>query len=136
MGNDGVLEGSVIQVRLPPSLRFASVIRVVAASLAADEDFSITALAEFRTAVQEAFEVVLEQTVPDERDDADTALDVRFMVSPGCVRVEFSVASDGQRFAGESPSHRAEPSADGLVIENGRVTLTRQVPRGTSDSVR
>lgn len=137
MGNDASPECSVIELRLPPLLRFASVVRVVAASLAADENFTITALAELRTAVQNAFELVLEETVPHDRRDADTALDVRFLISPGRVQVDFSMASDAQPFAvASASSNHVEESGAVLVIENGRVSLTKRVPRGTSSSKR
>ncbi len=137
MGNDGTLTCSVIYLRLPPLVRFASVVRVVAASLAADDNFSISALAELRTAVQNAFELVLEEAVPDDRGDADTALDVRFLVAPGRVQVEFSVASDVQPFAGALPmSHHSEGSGAVLVIENGRITLTKRATPETSGTQR
>ena len=137
MSIDATAECSVIELRLPPSLRFASVVRVVAASLAADESFTITALAEVRSAVQHAFEMVLEETVPRDRRDAETALDVRFLISPGRVQIDFSMASDAQPFAVASPSsNHVEESGAVLVVEDGRVSLTKRVPRNASSSQR
>jgi anti-sigma regulatory factor (Ser/Thr protein kinase) len=135
MGNNVVPGRSEIELRVPTSLRFASVVRVVAASLGADEGFSITGLAELRTAVQEAFEAALEETVPDDRSDADTSVDVRFSVSPGRVQIEFAVASATPPYrVSASRMPGTEQPDDGLVIENGRGTVTTSLRRRISES--
>jgi hypothetical protein len=122
---------SLIELHLPSSVRFAPVVRVVAASLAADEDFAIGALAELRVAVEEAFNTVVQQTVPVNHRAADEALVIRFSISSGCVHVEFVDMDLVPTAEGPTSAEpRLESRAVGdfghmLMVAPGRITLTK-----------
>jgi hypothetical protein len=88
MGDSVFAECESLELRLPPATRFASVVRLIAASLAADEGFAVDALDELRIAVEQIF-IRLVESEPEHSSagDADLVL-VRFLLGAHWLQVD------------------------------------------------
>ena len=83
-----------VELRVPASGAYVSVLRTATAGLAARLDFTLDDIEDLRIAVDEACAVLLPLA------DADARLTARFDLEPGSLQVAVSVPSDAR-------SHRA-----------------------------
>ncbi len=111
-----------VELRVPASGAYVSVLRTAAAGLAARLDFTIDDIEDLRIAVDEACAVLLPLA------DADARLTARFDLEPGRLQVAVSVPSS----ATDSPNRNtfawtvlsALASEVDASVDDGRVTLT------------
>ena len=111
-----------VEIRVPASGAYVSVLRTATAGLAARLDFTLDDIEDLRIAVDEACAVLLPLA------DADARLTARFDLEPGSLQVAVSVPSD----ATEPPSRNtfAGTVLTALAgdveasVDDGRVTLT------------
>jgi serine/threonine-protein kinase RsbW len=111
-----------VELRVPASSAYVSVLRTAAAGLAARLDFTVDDIEDLRIAVDEACAVILPLA------DEDARLSARFDLEPGRLQVAVSVPSA----ATEPPARNtfawtvltALAGEVDASVDDGRVTLT------------
>jgi serine/threonine-protein kinase RsbW len=119
-----------VELRVPASGAYVSVLRTAAAALAARLDFTVDDIEDLRIAVDEACAVLIPLA------DADARLTARFDLEPGSLQVAVSVPST----ATEPPSRNtfawtvltALAGEVDASVDDGQVTLTLRKQQAVS----
>jgi hypothetical protein len=123
-------EEAIIELRLPPAERFASALRVLAASLAAEEQFTIDDIADLRTAVDETFAALVRNMEPSGPAGRPDGLIVRFRVHGAGVDVTFRATNGFPRTVLDlRTTHLLETKVDRLVVGDDSITLVKRPRR-------